>query len=447
MAALIATAFNVILDCDETFNYWEPLHYLLYGDALKPWEYDAQFALRPYLFIYLLYIPAVLMKKLKIPKYCIFKACKFVLAMFSFWCLGFLSDFSISSLLAPGIFLQAAAFLPNSIACSLCALVLRFWQLRQTNRFLLLLALTAFLTWPYAAVFYSPLAFSVFNGKAVQFSFQLQRYLVVGLIAIVYIIIPILIVDYQHYGVVTVSWWNAIVYNVFGGNDEKFGVEPAHYYLFNGLLSYNLLFLVPILFDQSFQSLCLIGCLVVLSSRGHKEERFLYPLIPMLIATFKRALGDQRRLIIAPLMAILCLSRLLAIKSYYGGPEELFLKHQFQKDDVVCFKDQWYRFPSHFVLQNGRVGFLDSMQFDGILPQYYNSRYSVFNDNNRRSPTQFTHPDKCTLFVGLQSEFPDYKAMQCTQIIDPSHTKAPFRWLYLPGGRVKWLDYCIFSKI
>ena len=28
-----------IADCDETFNYWEPTHYLMYGKGFQTWEY------------------------------------------------------------------------------------------------------------------------------------------------------------------------------------------------------------------------------------------------------------------------------------------------------------------------------------------------------------------------------------------------------------------------
>ena len=31
-----------VADCDETFNYWEPLHFLLYGHGLQTWEYAPQ---------------------------------------------------------------------------------------------------------------------------------------------------------------------------------------------------------------------------------------------------------------------------------------------------------------------------------------------------------------------------------------------------------------------
>ena len=38
-ARLVSTYYNIIHDCDEVFNYWEPLHYLLYGYGLQTWEY------------------------------------------------------------------------------------------------------------------------------------------------------------------------------------------------------------------------------------------------------------------------------------------------------------------------------------------------------------------------------------------------------------------------
>ena len=38
-------------DCDEVFNYYEPLHFLLYGTGLQTWEYAPNFALRTVAFL------------------------------------------------------------------------------------------------------------------------------------------------------------------------------------------------------------------------------------------------------------------------------------------------------------------------------------------------------------------------------------------------------------
>jgi alpha-1,2-mannosyltransferase len=52
-ARLLSAALNIIHDCDETFNYLEPLHYVLYGSGMQTWEYSAAFALRSYLYLLL----------------------------------------------------------------------------------------------------------------------------------------------------------------------------------------------------------------------------------------------------------------------------------------------------------------------------------------------------------------------------------------------------------
>ena len=39
MARSTSAAFNIVHDCDEIYNYWEPLHYLLYGYGMQTWEY------------------------------------------------------------------------------------------------------------------------------------------------------------------------------------------------------------------------------------------------------------------------------------------------------------------------------------------------------------------------------------------------------------------------
>ncbi|CAI5477681.1 unnamed protein product [Closterium sp. Yama58-4] len=49
----ISAAVNIIHDCDETFNYWEPLHYLLHESGFQTWEYSSAFALRSYLYLFL----------------------------------------------------------------------------------------------------------------------------------------------------------------------------------------------------------------------------------------------------------------------------------------------------------------------------------------------------------------------------------------------------------
>lgn len=39
MLRYMSATSNIIHDCDEVFNYWEPLHFLLYKTGFQTWEY------------------------------------------------------------------------------------------------------------------------------------------------------------------------------------------------------------------------------------------------------------------------------------------------------------------------------------------------------------------------------------------------------------------------
>ena len=54
---LLAALYAPIPDCDETFNYWEPTHYLDRGFGLQTWEYSPEYALRSWLYIALHAVP------------------------------------------------------------------------------------------------------------------------------------------------------------------------------------------------------------------------------------------------------------------------------------------------------------------------------------------------------------------------------------------------------
>jgi len=48
----LSAFFSPVMDCDETFNYVEPLHLLMYGRGLQTWEYSSEYSLRSYLFLW-----------------------------------------------------------------------------------------------------------------------------------------------------------------------------------------------------------------------------------------------------------------------------------------------------------------------------------------------------------------------------------------------------------
>lgn len=55
---LCATLQSNISDCDETLNYWEPTHYLIYGKGFQTWEYSPAYAIRSYAYLLLHAWPA-----------------------------------------------------------------------------------------------------------------------------------------------------------------------------------------------------------------------------------------------------------------------------------------------------------------------------------------------------------------------------------------------------
>ena len=49
----LAATYSNISDCDEVFNFWEPMHYLQYGSGLETWEYSPLYAIRSWAYILL----------------------------------------------------------------------------------------------------------------------------------------------------------------------------------------------------------------------------------------------------------------------------------------------------------------------------------------------------------------------------------------------------------
>ena len=63
-ARLCAAIWSGISDCDEAFNFWEPVHHLLYGTGLQTWEYDPRFALRSYLYLLVHAVPGLIYSRI-----------------------------------------------------------------------------------------------------------------------------------------------------------------------------------------------------------------------------------------------------------------------------------------------------------------------------------------------------------------------------------------------
>lgn len=107
-ARIVAAIWCHITDCDETFNYWEPVsnsaylaiilvcklyklrnvmlfqgHYLLFGKGLQTWEYSPKYSLRSYTYLLTQLVPAFIYNALLQPDKLLlfyFQRCLFAVA-------------------------------------------------------------------------------------------------------------------------------------------------------------------------------------------------------------------------------------------------------------------------------------------------------------------------------------------------------------------------------
>lgn len=51
IARCTSALFGVIQDCDEVYNYWEPMHYIHHGTGMQTWEYSPEFGIRSWAYV------------------------------------------------------------------------------------------------------------------------------------------------------------------------------------------------------------------------------------------------------------------------------------------------------------------------------------------------------------------------------------------------------------
>jgi alpha-1,2-mannosyltransferase len=260
--------------------------------------------------------------------------------------------------------------------------------------------------------------------------------------------------------------YNIFRYNALGNSDTIYGVEPFSYYVKNLLLNLNLCAPLGMLgvvvhglsqrvsWDLWSCLFCLVPWLLITLPRPHKEERFLYPVYPLLVTgsamvgdallnaigrveaglSRHKSLSNRQRLLLEAVLwlpvLLLGMSRTAALSRYYSAPFDVYthLSLIVQQQDpqysgsngnhngsnnVVCTCGEWYRFPSSFFLasEDSRpLRFLPS-SFTGHLPQPFavtGSRPSSqrelqpFRDDNGMNPERFVSLEECGWVVELE---------------------------------------------
>lgn len=99
--------YSTISDCDETFNYWEPLHLLTHPNPsslpFQTWEYSPQFAIRSWTYL-VQYVPVAgwLITTLGREKRAAFFATRILLAFTSSMCEAALTT-SVAQVISPRV--------------------------------------------------------------------------------------------------------------------------------------------------------------------------------------------------------------------------------------------------------------------------------------------------------------------------------------------------------
>ena len=335
----LASTMNHIDDTDETYGYWEPLHYMLFREGMQTWEYSPEYALRTYTFIVPLVPIGHLLAKLGMSRLNIFYTIRLVLGICTAYCEATFADAicerfgtqtaelaRIFLVLSPGIFYSSTSYLPSAVGSSLLMLALAFLLKRRHIETITIGCIAVIWTgWPFIALLFIPLGIQILHdtytmnpeGGSIA---QIVKIIVQGIIVLLTIVWISCYVDCNAYNKWTFPPLNIFIYNVFGGSegDELYGIEPVSYYIKALVLNTGLVFPISCLSIPGIMLAISWGAgiikeritilssvflwLLVLFSRPHKEERFLYPAYPILCLVA----ADVLRSLVFPIIISMC---------------------------------------------------------------------------------------------------------------------------------------------
>ncbi|XP_042763315.1 alpha-1,2-mannosyltransferase ALG9 isoform X1 [Panthera leo] len=474
-ARLCAALLSNISDCDETFNYWEPTHYLIYGKGFQTWEYSPVYAIRSYAYLLLHAWPAAFHARiLQTNKILVFYFLRCLLAFVSCICeLYFykavckkfglhVSRMMLAFLvLSTGMFCSSSALLPSSFCMYTTLVAMTGWYLDKTSIAVLGVAAGAILGWPFSAALGLPIAFDLLVMKH-----RWKSFFHWSLVALILFLVPVVVIDSYYYGKLVVAPLNIVLYNVFTPHGpDLYGTEPWYFYLINGFLNFNVAFALALLvlpltslmeyLLQRFHVqnlghpywLTLAPMYIwfmIFFIQPHKEERFLFPVYPLICLCGAVALSALQKCYhfvfqryrlehytvtsnwLASgtlfLFGLLSFSRSVALFKGYHGPLDLYPEfYRIATDPTihtvpegrpvnVCVGKEWYRFPSSFLLpDNWQLQFIPS-EFRGQLPKPFAEGPLAtrivptdMNDQNLEEPSRYIDISKCHYLVDLDT--------------------------------------------
>ena len=169
-ANLIASKLNHIDDTDETYGYYEPLHYLLYGVGMQTWEYSPFYAIRTYTFITPFLALGSLLKSLNFSKLDIFYGIRISLGLLAatsetFYVSAIYDNFGktvgdmtlLFMLFSSGVLYTSTALLPSAVIMSLVMLACASLLQRRYLLVILIGCISVLWSgWPFVGIIYLP---------------------------------------------------------------------------------------------------------------------------------------------------------------------------------------------------------------------------------------------------------------------------------------------------
>ncbi|KAG0052891.1 mannosyltransferase [Gryganskiella cystojenkinii] len=381
----LGATYSNISDCDEVFNFWEPMHYLQYGTGLETWEYSPLYAIRSWAYILAHTIAAEITRlAMSANRLQVFFIIRIILGAVSAHCEATLyravvdevdpriGRYLLMALITgAGTWIASNAFLPSTFA--MYTTMLFFSQMLQPPRqhsgkrtfvAIFWVGLGALLGWPFSAAVGLPFALEELmihnrnqskKKKTVRFRdwrrMRFLRLVTYAIVVLALVLIPMVIIDRYYYKRLVIVPLNIVLYNVFGGDvgPDIFGTEPWWFYILNGLLNFNVLFLAAL---ASFPVLLLTYFTVpdvlpnppsssgplkdplllftlklspfylwfaIFTAQPHKEERFLFVVYPLLCFNAVMTLFMVQKLAQRSLDKFVTRSKTAAIHKYSKG--------------------------------------------------------------------------------------------------------------------------------
>ncbi|CAJ2513993.1 Uu.00g021120.m01.CDS01 [Anthostomella pinea] len=325
-ANIIAALFAPIQDCDETFNYWEPTHYLSHGYGLQTWEYSPDFAIRSWFYVGLHAIAGNIRRLLpRSTKVAEFYFVRYALAFVCSLCqvllfrvISFTLNpriglfFLMATVMSPGNFHASTAYLPSSFAMYTVLLgTAAFMNWRggvKTSWGIWWFAVGGILGWPFASALCAPFMveeaiFAMLSDTEhlIESLVRVSR----GVIAGGLLILGDAAINTFFYKKTEFVSWNIVKYNIFSstGGPDLYGTEPWTFYFRNLAINFNLWFILALLsmplfllqkalstkqhgFQSGMRTIVFLSpfymWLGIFTVQPHKEERFMYPMYPFI---------------------------------------------------------------------------------------------------------------------------------------------------------------------